>query len=426
MTSAHHEPMVFIATCDLEGHVRGRAVPGHLRDDVLAGGMGWVPANLAITASGQTADNDFGSQGDLRLRPDPMSRCAIPADGEIPGVELYLANQTEVDGAPWECCPRSFLQRALDDLAHEGLSVKSSFEHEFMLTDVQTGGPFSLIRLRAAEPFGSELLAILAGAGLDPENWLPEFGPGQFEVTLKPADGIASADRAILLREIVRDLARRHGHSVTFAPVVHPAQVGNGVHVHLSLTDADGKAVLYDPSRPSSLSKLGGAFAAGIVTHAAALTAFTAPSVISHLRLQPNKWSAGGAFLADCDREALLRICPTPGSADAAARSYNLEYRAADATSNSWLTLGVLLRAGLHGIRAGYSTPAIGAPAVSEVVPLPRSLSEALRAVEEDKVVSEWFDAKMLDTYFTVKNFDIAACANLDQRDISKRVSEIY
>ena len=77
---------VFVATCDLAGQVRGRAVPPSEHDAVLRSGTGWVPANLAISSFGPIApDNVFGSRGDLRLVPDAGTAVGIPADGARPG-----------------------------------------------------------------------------------------------------------------------------------------------------------------------------------------------------------------------------------------------------------------------------------------------------------------------------------------------------
>ena len=418
---------VFVATCDLSGQVRGRAVPHSDEEDVLRGGTGWVPANLGITSFGPIAPGAaFGSTGDLRLLPAESTRTDIPADPDAgkPGLRLYLADQTQLDGEPWACCPRTFLRTVLDELRETtGLSVTASFEHEFTLEGLPTTRPFSLQRLRAAEPFGSDLLALLDGAGLRPENWLPEYGEDQFEITLRPADALTAADRAVLLRELVRDLATRRGLRAGFAPLPDPDGSGNGVHIHLSLQDADGRPVLHDPTRPGSLSEPGVRFAAGILRHARALTAWTAPSPTSYLRLTPHRWSAGGVFLAERDREALLRICPTSrlGGGDA-ARQFNLEYRAADATANPWLALGVLIRAGLaglHGDPADYPRPKVWPESTDEsdlaaVPALPRTLPEALQALEADKVACSWFDPDLLTTHLAVRHGELAHLDGFD------------
>ncbi|GAA1559265.1 glutamine synthetase [Kribbella hippodromi] len=424
---------LFVATSDLAGQLRGRSVPASATESVLRRGVGWVPADLAITAFGTIAANVFGSTGDLRLMPDVSTRIEIPARGADPGVSLVLAVQTEPDGTPWNCCPRTFARRALDDLrAATGLEVTASFEHEFMVGGLPSTAPFSFARHRSIEPFGSELVALLAQAGLQPETWLPEYGADQFEITLEPAPGLVAADRAVLLKELVRDLARRHGRSVTFAPLAHPDGSGNGVHVHLSLQTSDGASALYDAEAEAGLTDIGRRFAAGILAHARALLAFTAPSPVSYLRLTPHRWSAGGVFLAERNREALLRICPTStvGGGDP-SHQYNLEFRASDATANPWLTLGVLIRAGLAGITGDYPDPTVWPESVTEaelagVPQLPKDLGEALDDLAADRVVTGWFDPALLDTHVAVKRAEIEAVSELDDVDRCARFADVY
>lgn len=425
---------VFVATHDLVGHTRGRAVPFSEETAVLLGGTGWVPANLALASFGGIApDNVFGSTGDLRLMPDAATRVDVPADDTHPGTRIYLADQIRLDGSPWSCCPRTFLRESLAQLRDlTGLEVVSSFEHEFFLMGLPASSPFSLQRFRDAEPFGSELITLLEGAGLEPENWLPEYGHNQFEITVKPSDAATAADRAVLLKDLVRDLARRRGLGATFTPILDPDGPGNGVHIHLSLRDGDGNAALFDPSRPGQLSSVGAKFAAGVLRHARALTAWTAPSPMSFLRLAPHRWSAGGVFLAERNREAMLRICPTTtfNGADPAGQ-FNLEYRAADATANSWLALGVLVRAGLHGILENYEEPTLWPEHTTEsdlvdVPPLPVSLPEALTALESDSVVRSWFDPALLATHLVIKRYELNQVQDMDLVQRARKVSDVY
>jgi glutamine synthetase len=416
------EPLAVILTSDLSGQCRGRSVRLSEFDRYLQNGSGWVPANLAISPFGHIVEpNPFGSIGDLRLRPDVGTRSRIAtADGEETTVVLSdIVNQ---DGTPWECCARTFLRDAIADLkAETGLSVLSSFEHEFMLLDTEKSAvnlPFSLRALLEREPLGSNIMAALEDAGLEPEMWLPEYSPRQWEVTVAPSDALTAADRAILLREIVRNTATQLGHTASFSPIVEEGGGGSGVHVHLSLIDENGDAVMYDSSREGGLSEVGGSFAAGILRHSRALVALAASGVVSYERLAPGRWSVGGAFLGQNNREALLRICPLFDRPNADPRKqYNLEFRAADATSNPWIVLGALIRAGLDGIRESLSAPKVVVgdfSAVSEVERedarfsvLPSSLGDALDALDEDATVRGWFSSSFYATFVAVKRAEI-------------------
>jgi glutamine synthetase len=436
-----NDELAFIATNDLAAITRGRALPLAELESYLDTGCGWVPANLGIGPFGHiVSDNVFGSVGDLRLIPDPRTRCRIAGIPGRPPVTVLLADTTTTKGTPWDGCPRTFARRALADLEAEfGLRVLSSFEHEFIMTsaDGPADAPFSLQAFRRGEPLGTDLMRILHAASLEPEMWLPEYGAHQWEVTLAPADGLTAADRAILLRDIVRDLVDARGDSASFAPLIDPDGSGSGVHVHLSLRDTDGVPATFDASRPGRLSAAAGSFAAGILRHTAALVAITAPSVVSYLRLVPHRWSAGHAFLGERNREALLRVCPTVDMAGKdPARQLNLEYRAADATANPWLVMGALVRAGLQGLREELPAPPVVDVDVDSLTAeerdragireLPRSLAEALDCLAADQVVSGWFPPDMLATYVSVKQEEIAAVADLAPAEQTARYAGVY
>ncbi|WP_125100443.1 glutamine synthetase [Leucobacter chromiireducens] len=424
------EPLAIILTADLAAKARGRAFRQQEFQKYLNSGCGWVPANLAIDAFGSiVTPNPFGAVGDLRLMPDVTSIASVALNETGEQTTLVLADIHTPDGKPWACDPRTFLKRAIADLdAETGLSVVSSFEHEFMLCDDSgspVNTPFSLESFLEEEELGGRLVAALDDAGLEPEMWLPEFGRNQFEITLSPARALVAADRAVYLREITRHVASSLGKRITFSPIVEENGGGNGVHVHVSLRDREGRFVTYDEHRPSNLSEVAGSFAAGILKYAEAFQAVAASAPLSYERLAPQRWSAGGIFLGENNREALLRICPlfnTPGANH--QKQFNLEYRAADATSNPWLVLGCLIRAGLEGVREQLPTPTIvsgDSDSLSAeerealgIRPIPSTLGEALDRFAESAVAREWFAPELAETFVAVKRAEIARAEALE------------
>jgi glutamine synthetase len=305
--------LVALVCCDLGSIVRGRSLPASQLSERLDSGVGWVPANHSLTPLGPLAEQTpFGSTGDLRLLPDRETHVRVEADSGGSALEFVLCDIVETDGEPWACCPRAFLRDALRELESElGARLLASFEQEFqLLIDAPAAPPFSLEAQRRAEPFAAQVMGALLEAGAAPERFMPEFAAHQFEIPVEPAEGVAGADRAIVLKEVVRELARRNGVRATFAPLLDPAGPGNGVHIHLSLLDSAGGPLLYDAARPACLSELAGRFAAGILAHAQALSALSAPNPTSAARLVPHRWSVGAVCLAQRNREALLRIPP--------------------------------------------------------------------------------------------------------------------
>jgi glutamine synthetase len=406
-----------IATVDLGGVCRGRAVP-----EGAGGSVGWVPANLAVTPFATLADNPFGSLGDLRLCADPTTVIALPTRGAP--VSLALGDLHNSDGTRWECCPRALLRQTLADLkARTGLTIRAAFEHEFVLSsDHPPEHPFSVQALLSGEPFGSQLVAALEQAGLCPETWLPEFGNHQWEVTVRPAEGLIAADRAILLREIVRALARMTGTAASFTPTPPDCGATSGAHIHFSLWTAEGEpATCGDGS--GTLSSAAASFAAGVLEHASALTALTAPAVVSYDRLGPGHWSADRPRLAVQDREALLRIPGPTSMSDDRAAQVHLEYRAADSTANPWLALGALVRAGADGLARDLPAPGLTGPGATN---LPASLDEALVALEEDSVMSSWLPADLLRTYLSMKRAEISVMSKVPADEVHARYAEAY
>ncbi len=432
--------LVSLVICDLGAVVRGRAVLGSDLEEPLAAGIGWVPANHALTPLGPLAEpSPFGSTGDLRLLPDPQTRIRVGAEPGETALELILCDIVELDGAPWACCPRSFLARMLATLReHAGAEVQASFEHEFqLLTDRPAQLPFSLAALRGAEPFASKLMAALVEADAEPERFFPEYASNQFEVPVAPAAGMQAADRAVALREVVREIARRNGTRATFVPLLDAAEAGNGVHVHVSLHDERGRPLLHDAARPGQLSELGGSFAAGVLAHAPALSAMTAPSPVSGERLRPHRWSAGAVALGERTRETLLRIPPLPVLGGARADSQmRLEYRGADAAANPHLALGAILAAGMDGIANGLPAPPIldRDPATLDedqarrfgVDALPATLDVALGALSDDTVLRDALGEPLYEAYLSVKRAEVALVVELPTEQRCQRYAEVY
>lgn len=439
MSEGSPTALVQILTTDLVAITRGRSMAA---DDVgtwQIQGVGWVPANLALDPFGMIATpNPWGSSGDLRLKPDMSTELTIEDTRGRPPLHFVLADIQELDGSPWPCCPRDFLRRAQDDLAEMGLRLVATFEHEFTLAagGVPAAPAFSLVAHRRREPFLSALYAALRVARVEPESVLAEYGRHQFEFSAAPVRGIAAADRAVIAREVTRDLAEAVGYRACFSPKPQPEGVGNGVHIHFSLRDAAGAPITHDPARPGALSEAAGMFAAGIVRHLPALCALTAPSPVSYLRLVPQHWSAAYACLGERNREAALRICTPPASAGDPAKGFNLEYRPADATANPYIALGAMIRAGIAGLREKLPQPPLvntdpaamteEQRAAANAVRLPASLPEALQALADDAEVSGWFSPPLLQALVSVKTREASLAAELSPEELCARYADVY
>jgi glutamine synthetase len=409
--------LVALVYCDLGGIVRGRALPAtHFDGTDETPAVGWVPSAFARPPFGPSVTpNPFGSRGDLRLMADTTTRRPLPGTNAQTAWDIALCDVCQTDGSPWDYCPRQLLRDALNRLAAEtGARALVSFEQEFRLLPIERARPvLSLAALRSVEPFPRELLTALGAADLKAEAFVAESAPGQFEIPIAPAYGVAAADQAIVLREVVRATAVTTGRTATFAPVYDKDEPPNGVHVNLSLIDDDGDNLFTDPDSPTRLSPLGGRFAEGILHHASALVAVTAPSPVSYLRLRSGARSASDVCIA-ADREALLRIPPPD------ARGVRLEYRASDATANPYLSLAMIIRAGL----AGLGPNSQHAPAQRV---LPEDLNQALDALDNDAEACSWLPRLVVDLHIAIKRRELElASVDFDVTTTCRRYSDVY
>ncbi len=432
--------LLMVCTSDISGQVRGKAIPRRNISKRSNIGVGWVPTNVFITSFGTIAPSPWGVLGDLMLRPDFTTEVNIVEEDKGLRENFVLADILELDGSPWECCLRGQVKKALDRLEREhGLRMIVAFEHEFYYTatEQQAGLGYALRAYRRLGAFPNDLMCILDQAGLGIDTFMPEFGPGQCEVTIDPKPALRAADEAVILRELVRATARSHGGRASFTPVVEPDGDGNGVHVHFSFQDIDGNPVSYDPSKPLDISEPAGAFVAGILRHLPEAISMTAASVPSYIRLQPNRWSAAFNNLGQQDREASVRICPVFGRTEASiAEKFHYEFRAADAVASPYLVLATIINAGLSGLDNGMTTPPetntdLGRLDKEQLTRLgyerlSSSLMEALDRLENSKWATDYFGKMFIQTFIIHKRSEAEMMSDKSAAEICAMYFKAY
>ena len=235
-----------------------RVFPTRQLEKRLASGIGWTPNNLMFTALGEIAPGGWSSFGDLTLMPDPETRVEVDFEDGSPAERFFLCDLQNTDGSPWDCCPRTLLRDAAEDLLREtGLVLRATFEQEFVYSGAnpRLSDMYALDAVRRHGAFGETFLGALNAAGVEVDGYLPEFGPGQFEVTTPPVAAVAACDTAMIIRELARATAWRLGQTVTFSPRTTPDGLGSGVHIHFSLWDGDGRPVSHDAQRRTASAR---------------------------------------------------------------------------------------------------------------------------------------------------------------------------
>jgi glutamine synthetase len=234
----------------------------------------------------------------------------------------------------------------------------------------------------------SEMMLKLIEAGVNVEVQHHEVGTaGQAEIDMGFGPLLTQADRVMLLKYVVKNVAVQRGKTVTFMPKPIFQDNGSGMHVHQSLWK-DGKNTFFDDTGYAQLSENARYYAGGLLQHAPAVLAFAAPTTNSYRRLVPGYEAPVNLVYSQRNRSACVRI-PLYSRSEKAKR---LEFRPPDPSANPYLAFSAMLMAGIDGIvnkidpgeavdKNIYDLPPEEAAGIPTV---PSSLEEALRALEDD------------------------------------------
>jgi glutamine synthetase len=413
---------------DNAGVARVKAVPIRAWERSARWGVGLSPVFDVCTVSDTfTATPQIGGPvGDLRLIADAAAVRVQPAQ---PGWAWVPANQYGQDGVAFACCQRSFAQRMAERARAAGIEARLGFEIEWFagredhneLVAAHNGPAYGLATLAHLADYIGALVEALETAGVAVGQVHPEYGAGQLEVSLPPADPVGAADLNVFARHTIRAVSVQHGLAVSFAPVVQAGQVGNGGHVHLSLWRHDCN-LLANGDGPHGLTSEGEAFLAGVLAHLPALAAIGAPSVASYLRLQPSQWAGAYACWGRENREAALRL--VTGMTGSHHREINAEIKCFDLAANPYLVVGSVIAAGLDGINHELRLPPEMTHDPAATTPadlartgarrLPSSLAEALAAVHGSKTLRGALGATLFDAFLAVRQAELEMFGRMD------------
>src|SRR5919198_2841572 len=260
--------------CGNDGVIRGKTASIEALNGALEAGIGLTVAMQSFTMLDRLVPGGtFGPVGEIRLVPDLETFAVLPY---APKSARMLADMVQLDHTPWSMCPRSFLKRMIARAAEHGLRVVAAFENEFYLARVDNEGRFmpfdrsncfSSIGMDNANPIIADIVEALEKQGITVEQYYPELGPGQQEISVRHTEALGAADQQIVVRETVRGVAASHGVYASFAPKPFPEQAGSGCHIHFSVWDtASGQNALSDPAGLYGMSPLGQHMIGGVLT----------------------------------------------------------------------------------------------------------------------------------------------------------------
>ncbi|GAA0899290.1 glutamine synthetase family protein [Pseudonocardia zijingensis] len=428
---------VRVGFADQHGVVHGKTVTREALPGALASGI-TVPSSLLLKdTSGRTvapvftADpglgvDGFAGIGNAVLVADPTTFRVLPWSRDT---GWLLCDVYFPDGRPVPFCTRSLLRAELGRLADRGFELTVGVELEFHVFGGPgpDGGPAALSDggqllheegLDRHDELVRTLHRGLTDLDLPVRSLELEFGPSQFEITLAARDAGQAADDVVLTRAAIRQLCRRAGLQATF--MCRPAgstSASTGWHLHQSLRDATGRAVL-DPAAPGEvLSPTGRHWLGGLLAHAAAGAVFSTPTVNGYKRYLPHSLAPDRVGWGVDNRGAMIRVCPAQDGAGA-----RLENRAGEPAANPYLYIAAQVVAGRAGL-ADAADPGepLDAPYSAAVRALPRSLGAALDALAADPVFEHAWGSEVVSWFTTIKRAEferyLAHVSDWEQRE---------
>ena len=294
--------------------------------------------------------------------------------------------------------------------------------------EVEHGEEFFKSAYHAANPFDvyddfrDEACALLKRFGISVKYHHHETGErGQQEIETHFMNLLPAADAVVTAKYALFNLARSRDLFVTFMPKPMYQQSGNGMHLHLFLTK-NGRNAFYRKGEYGNLNELGRFFIGGLLKHGAALSAFTNPSTNSYKRLVPGFEAPVALTYGMGNRASAIRIPKYVSNPD----ETRFEYRPPDATANPYLCLTAMLLAGIDGavrkidpVKEGYGPfdRNISEESAQERIEfLPRNLSEALDALEEDNAFlmrGGIFTRELLEQWTSLKEREIQSIGTM-------------
>ena len=428
---------VRIVWCDNANIIRGKAVHRGTLSEYLKHGVGISAAQQAIPVmyDAPVPGSGLGPVGEVRLVPDWDTFTPLPY---APGHARVIGDMVK-DGYPWNLCPRDFLKTMVAEAQREGLEVIAAFENEFYLLRQTPDGVVpadetvfaSTLAMDLHQAVIDEMAEALVEQGMLVEQYYPESGPGQQEISVLYTHALGAADQQIAFRETVRAIALQHNLKASFLPKIFADKAGSGCHLHLSLWQ-DGQNLLPNLEADGGLSEVARRFIAGILHHLPALMALTTPSTNSYRRIRPHFWSGAFRCWGMDNREAAVRVPSNPEEISPT----HFELKTVDASANPYLALGAVIAAGLDGVRhclelgepvavdPGHMTESERSTRGIEL--LPTNLGESIEQLSNDKVLLDALGTELTQAYLAVRKAEWEVMKDLELEEEVKLLLERY
>ncbi|WP_417807236.1 glutamine synthetase family protein [Thioclava sp.] len=423
-----------VAAADLNGVARGKRLPARFAHKVFAEGTRFPYSVMNLDIWGEDIEDSplVFESGDCDGLLMPTERGFLPMPWLEAPTALLPIWMFHMDGTPYAGDPRQALARVAERYTAMGLTPVVATELEFFLIDDsgkqlrvppspksgkrRSGGEvLSLRALDAFDIFFTELYDACEEMDIPADTAISEAGPGQFEINMSHQnDALKAADDAWLFKMLVKGLARRHGFAASFMAKPYDEWSGNGMHMHFSVLDSEGKNIFNDGSEKGS-DKLRHAVA-GCLAAMEGSTLVFAPHENSYDRLVPDAHAPTGIAWAYENRTSALRI---PASGPAARR---IEHRVAGGDVNPYLMIAAVLGAALEGLKDGKEPPAPikGNAYALDLPQMPTEWGAAIEAFTSSEMIGRIFERELIENFAMTKRQELRYMAELSEQEQSE------
>jgi glutamine synthetase len=332
----------------------------------------------------------------------------------LDGTALVLADVVDHHHHDVPHSPRAVLKRQVARLAAQKMRAFCASELEFYLFDesyksaaakryhgLETAGSYiedyHILQTTKEEGTMRAIRRGLQGAGIPVENSKGEWGAGQEEINVRYADALEMADRHVILKNAIKEIAHAQGNAVTFMAKWRYDLAGSSAHIHLSLWDEEGmKPLFLDTDAPYGMSALMRTFVAGQIKYARDITYFLAPYINSYKRFQTGTFAPTKTVWSRDNRTAGFRLCGE------GSRGIRIECRIGGADLNPYLAFAALIAAGLKGVeeKLELEPPFAGDAYFGAALPeVPKTLREATGWLADSRLLRQAFGDGVVEHY---------------------------
>jgi len=419
------EPLQFVRECvddrvrvavsDIDGVLRGKYLHKDAFLAAVDGGFGFCNGVFGWDCADSLYDNTIytGSHTgypDAKVRLDLATFRRVPWDD---GVPFFLGDFVDDLGAPLEVCPRQLAKRVLAKAERMGFQVHVGMEFEwfnFLEDSVRTPmgdyrdlktisqGMFgySFLRVTQQREYFKALMGELGQFGVQLEGLHTENGPGIFEAAIRHQPGIEAADRGVLFKDSVKQIAHRFGILPSFMAKWNTSFQGCSAHAHQSLTDGS-RNVFHDPRAPNGMSETFRHYVAGLVHCLPDILPLVAPTVNSYKRLVDGFWAPVRSNWAVDNRTVAFRVISS------SAASTRVEARIPGADVNPYLSMAACIASGLYGIEHKL---VLDEPARSDAPRLQRNLMQANTRFRESELGRELLGDTFVEHFSATRDWE--------------------